>query len=697
MAKQPVKPQPKTPPKKEVKPPVVLLPLIPEPLAKKLFFAFSALLLILMVSVSHQYGISGDEIFHRRYGHNIVNFYATLGKDTTAVSNYSIDSLMVFYGGFYDGTATLLAKAVPSANEWDVRHFWNSIFGFFAMFCVGLVAMEIAGWQAALLTIIFMAFSPRFFGESMNNPKDITMTTGYMLAYVFIIRFLKQLPRPGLKAAIGLGVSIAIAMGIRIGGLLLIPYACMFWGLAMLSQLGWKGLFDFSRFKEDIWPSLRLLLLASVIGYFGSLLFWPYGLMSPFKHPFEVLAEAQKYPVTIRILFAGKQISSAEVPWNYIPQWLAITTPLFGLLGLLLSFGLIPVMRTEKKLLFLGFLYFTLVFPIFFVIYQKSVLYDSMRHLFFVYPSIIILAGLAFDYLLKVVPRTGKYAVAALIVVLVCLPARFMFANHPNEYVYFNELEGGIKCAYGNYETDYYMNSVKQCADWLKTHENLHKPDGTKTRIFTNAINPVNQYFKADSNFTSIGYTSYRNRTTYGGSGDYWIMYCRFVDRNILLNGAFPPEQTVYTAEADGVPLSCVVKRDDKDDYLGQEEMGRNDFAGAAALLAPYVQKYPKDDIALTNLGLCYLNLQRYDDAVHALALAYPLNSENMSAGYYLGLAYMYQGKYSDAATALMAVVKDNPYYPQPYRALSECMMRLGDQNAAANYMNIYKQLGGGR
>ena len=324
MAKQYKKPQPVVEKKAEPKKEVVITPLIAEPLAKKIFIGFAIVLLLLMVGVSHQYGISGDENFHREYGHHIINFYTSLGKDTTAASssNNGPDSLMVFYGGLYDGTATLLSKAVPSVNEWTVRHLWNSVFGFLAMLCAALVAVEIGGWQAGLITLVFMALSPRFFGESMNNPKDITMAAGYMLTYVFILKFLKQLPRPTLKVAVGLGISIGVAMGIRIGGLLLIPYTFMFYGLAMLGIYGFAQLFDFSKFKENVWPSLKFVLLAVVLGYFFSLVLWPYGLINPISHPLEALGVAEKFPVRIAVLFEGKLIQSTSVPWYYEPQWL---------------------------------------------------------------------------------------------------------------------------------------------------------------------------------------------------------------------------------------------------------------------------------------------------------------------------------------------------------------------------------------
>ncbi len=689
------KPQPQADKKSEPKQETILTPLLSDSLAKKLFFGFALMLFAVMVTVSHEYGISGDENFHRMYGHHIVNFYRTMGADKTAASNIGADSLMCYYGGFYDGTASAISEAIPSVDEWDIRHAWNSMFGFLAMFCAGLVAVEIAGWQAGFITLILMAFSPRFFGESMNNPKDITMAAGYMLSYVFILKFLKQLPKPTLKTAIGLGLSIGMAMGIRIGGLLLIPYLFLFYGLAMWSQLGFAELFNFSKFKENIWPSLKFALLASVLGYCVSLLFWPYALVSPIAHPLEALNVAEKFPVQIKILFEGKHISSTEVPWYYIPKWLLISTPLFGLVGLLYSFSLLTVMKKKKQLLLLGFLFFTLVFPIAYVIYKKSVLYDSMRHFFFVYPSIIILSGLAYSYLIGLLPKNLKYVAVGVILILVALPARFMFANHPNEYVYFNELVGGIKGAFGNYETDYYMNSVKQSADWMKKNQNLKRTDGRKTRVFSNAVAPCNFYFEDDSATVAVGYTSYRTRNE--KDDDYEILYCRFVDRNLLINGCYPPEQTIHTVYADGVPLSCVVKKGDNSPYKGQELMGKGNFAGAVSILEPYSNKYPKNDVVLSNLGLCYLNVQRLDDAIRVLNQSIALNDENSNAGYFLGLAYFYKGDFTNAASILTNVIKVNPYFAQPYQILSQCMMRLGDTQSAASYHNIFQQLGGGR
>ncbi|MBP6732659.1 MAG: tetratricopeptide repeat protein, partial [Chitinophagales bacterium] len=72
------------------------------------------------------------------------------------------------------------------------------------------------------------------------------------------------------------------------------------------------------------------------------------------------------------------------------------------------------------------------------------------------------------------------------------------------------------------------------------------------------------------------------------------------------------------------------------------------------------------------------------------------LSRENTNVGYYLGLAYFYKQDFTNAAAILTEVVKANPYFPPPYRALAECMMKLGQQDAAQYYANIYRQLSGG-
>jgi hypothetical protein len=671
-----------------------LEPFLPNDIAKKIFIGLALIIGATMWFVSKDYGITGDENFHREYGHHVKNFYLTLGKDTTAITQYgAIDSLMRLYGGFYDGSAALIAtKVFPKSDEWRVRHGWNSILGWTAMVFAGLVVAEIAGWQAAIIALLLMVCSPRFFGESMNNPKDIPLAMGYMISYFFMLRFLKNIDKPSWKFAVGLGLAIGVAMGIRIGGLLLIPYFLLFYGFYFLQFHKLGELLSPDGFKRIVWPSFKWVLLVIPLAYFSSLLFWPFGMVKPFTNPMFTLDYMSKFPVNIRILFEGKYLGSTEVPWYYIPKWFMISTPIVVLIGLLASFAVIRYYQKAGKLLFIGFLFFTLVFPVAYVIYKKSALYDTMRHFFFVYPSMVMLAAIAIDYFINSLPKVGKYVVIGATAVLLLLPIRFMVANHPNQYVYFNELIGGIKGAYGNYELDYYMNSVKQCADWIKTQDYKGK-DGKKTTILTNAGVPTYFYFIHDTPWVATNYTRYGERTE--KETDYYIFYNRFVDRNLLLSEAYPPEQSVFVAKVDGYPISCVVKRDDKDDLNGVRALQQNNFDEAITLLGRYAAKYPKNENVLTNLGIAYLQKGNYDEAARNLGAALKLYPDNTNALYYLGLSYFYKGDATSAATVLTNLINTQPYFAQAYQVLAACYDKMGNRNQAENYMNIYRQLGG--
>ena len=54
-----------------------------------------------------------------------------------------------------------------------------------------------------------------------------------------------------------------------------------------------------------------------------------------------------------------------------------------------------------------------------------------------------------------------------LIVLLSVHPLKFMIANPPYFYLYYNQFVGGLKGAYANYETDYYYVSQTEASEWL--------------------------------------------------------------------------------------------------------------------------------------------------------------------------------------------------------------------------------------
>ena len=141
------------------------------------------------------------------------------------------------------------------------------------------------------------------------------------------------------------------------------------------------------------------------------------------------------------------------------------TADCFALLCFVLSAGRAVVKRDEKTL----FLVFFILFPVFYVILRKSVLYDGWRHLYFIYPMMVVVSCRVLTGLIswgKTRPMGSLWA-ALIISVLSWDAARFMVSAHPLQAVYFNPIIGGMKGAFNRYNGDYWGIGLKEGAKWL--------------------------------------------------------------------------------------------------------------------------------------------------------------------------------------------------------------------------------------
>ncbi len=570
-----------------------------------------AVMLLVMLYASKDFGISGDEITQNTYGEKVYQYYATMGSDKSCLEPFGRITNAFYYGGFYDLVCVAVNKFSPF-DPFNTRHFIDALCGFFIIVFAVRMARMFRGWDAALLAAWFLFLSPRFFGESMNNPKDVPFALGMLTGAYYICRFVRAFPKPTWRDVLGLTLSIAFAISIRVGGLLLIPFL----GVAVLLQYFWEWKKQYAMGSKEVKQLIVRCAIASIGGYLLGLVFWPYALQDPLNNPLTALGEMSKFSTNIRMLFAGKNIVSEQVPWNYIPQWLFITTPVIILLGIVLS----PYLFVSKEYKFpqLAFLFFVALFPLFYIIYKKSPLYDGWRHLFFIYPPLIIIAALTFiTFIGKMKNNVGKYSIVGLLVIGLLLPARWSIANHPNEIVYFNELQGGIKGAYGYYETDYYMNSLKQGAYKLAELEKLATTKDTLW-VGTNAVEPVAYYFSRINPRIQVAYIRYYQR--YEKKWDYALFYTRFLDKDLLQNDHFPSSDAIYTIKADGVPLCAIVKADPEQlAFRANEFMKVNNFDSAIVMYAAHLKKHPDDETSYSGYAIALANKGMLKEAADAL------------------------------------------------------------------------------
>jgi Flp pilus assembly protein TadD len=660
---------------------------------KKIFYGLLIVLFIVFLFLTPHYGISGDEVSQWNYGKSVWNYLKTFGGDKTAVTGTYLENTQTLYGGFFDGVAAMLIDLFHPKDEFLVRHYWNMIFGFAGIVFCGLLAKEFAGWRAAIITVVFLVFTPRFFGEMFNNPKDIPFATGYAASLLCIVKWLKNLERLSWKTTIWLGLSIALAISIRVGGILIIGYLGIFWLLEMIRIKGFE--------KKLLGKSIKHGLVALVIGWLGACLFWPYALEDIFSHPIEAIKVMSAYPLTIKTLYGGEIIWTATpdptnigadgkaalipgIPLGYLPTWIMMGMPLFILAGLAGAIAFTTRwIKTPSRNYYL-LLWFAALFPVLYIMYKRSVVYDGMRHIMFVLPVMVVLAALFFNELLEMFSgkKMVKYAVVAIMAILIALPARFTFANFPNNYVYFNELKGGIKGAYGNYETDYYFNSLKGAFDWLAAN----KLKGAKPRAGEDSITVASnipalmeEYVKLSSLPIKFVYVRYYQRGE--SDWDYGIFVSRFLDKEQLQNGYFPGDNPLHVISVDGVPLTTILENDpQRNAFKGSEAAKAGNDSLAVQYLTAAVKKYPHDAESWRNLAVSAFKTGNKQLAVEAAGKAYAISALDMNNANTAGMIYLQSGDNTKAIQVFGKMTEDYPGDASAWMGLGQA------QGAAKNY-----------
>ncbi len=651
-------------------------------------FIFSSLITLMffgMAWLSTNAGMSGDEPVQYEYAQKVYKYYTSLGKDTTALQ-YSDSYNMPFYGSSFDNITAFYNNIFKVDGVYETRHVMNALTGWGTIFFAGLLALLIGGYRAGIITILLMFLSPRFLGHSFNNPKDIPFALGYIMTIYFIVRFLKTLPEIKMKSLLYIALGIAAAISVRIGGLLLVAYLFLFVGLHYLFIT--KG----KIFKQENFRFMfRLILImggVTVVGFLLGLILWPFALQSPLKHPFEALKLMEHFATSLRQIFEGKIIWSDHAPWNYLPKYIFITIPIAVILGFALFCILFYKLLKKHPFSFLFILIFAFAFPIWYIIYKHSNVYGGWRHVIFTYPTLVIASSLGYSAFLDLFKNKIAHIVTVIVLaVLLFLPLKHIIKNHPHEYVYYNEMVGGLDKAYGFYETDYYYHGIREAAEWLKKDLKLSempKP-AKKITIGSNHFQILSYYFRHDTDKVDFAYIRYFERGNV--DWDYAIFVNSYMDPYQLQKGIWPPKNTIYSVKVDYKPICVVLKRNDKSDLLGSQYAAKNSLDTAITFLNKAIVDVPTNEAALLNLTEIYMKLQKYDTAlttVNKLLAVYPDYENGLN---FQGWIYFYKNDLDNAEKSFKHIIKVNFKFVYGYFGLAQVYIKKNDLNSAINYL----------
>ncbi len=453
-------------------------------------FSFIILFIILLIvgfSIYSDYGISWDEPACRN-DMAIPNYKFILDGDYNSLK----DNIAKYHGPAFELLLFQIEKLFEIKDIRDIflmRHLVTFLlFAFSIIFFYKLCLRIFKSNNIATLGAAMLILSPRVFAESFYNVKDLAFLSIMCISLYTTVRFLDK---KNFSTALLHAFVSAIAIDIRIMGIIIPVFTFFF--------LIWEII----RIKERREKLIKVSVLFLIVLIVFVILFWPILWRNPVENFINAFRESSKYPWGGTLLYCGKLIDASGLPWHYIPVWLLVTTPL--LYTLLFLAGLVSFVQKlySKRVFSVIDLLNVYVFfvPVFSVITLHSVLYDGWRHLYYIYPSFIIIALSGFHFLFVSEKSEKIKRVLFSGIVLYCIYIAFvMFKLHPYQNLYFNYFAGkSLAEARENFEMDYWGLSYKEGIS------NILETDTSKNiKIYSSEYDPlINnlQFVQADQRY----------------------------------------------------------------------------------------------------------------------------------------------------------------------------------------------------
>ena len=447
---------------------------------------FFLTLLLCGFFIFKNFSISADEEIERRLGVITLNYLTDLFNIARFHADPILNSFRFWpnldqyhdktYGPLFAEFSVLLERLLQINSERQIyffRHLLNFLVfvaGVFSLYQIA--ARRFSSWQFGLLAALFLVLSPRLFAESFYNSKDLVFMAFFTIGIQASLQFLQK---KTLLSALWAGLAIGLAMDIRTMAIILPMMIAVF------------GLIDAVKKSPRHIALLRwglIFLVFILVAALTMVAFWPWLWAAPLSRFIEALSFFSRFVrMDIFGLYQGSLLRSTQLPWHYVPVWMAITTPiaysilfLIGGIGIAVKFignGL-QLWRNPEEMQDIFFLSLVLG-PIAAVIFLQSILYDSWRHLYFIYPAFLLVAirGCTIVWeALKQKPRLQWFA-AALLSISLINTAIWMIRAHPFQNVYFNMLAGTNWKE--NWEVDYWGMSNQAQLEYILAHDSRPK------------------------------------------------------------------------------------------------------------------------------------------------------------------------------------------------------------------------------
>jgi hypothetical protein len=429
--------------------------------------ALLAALAAIAIFTFRDYAVSNDEAVQHHYGELILAYYASGFADRGV---FSFQNLYL-YGGLFDIAAVALSHVFP-VDLYELRHVLCAAIGICGIGATAATARLIAGPRAGLIAAVALSVCGSWYGGMFNHTKDIPLAAAMMGATYFLLRLSRDLPKPRRSDVLAFGLLTGAALGIKVLGLLLLVYIFA----AIVMRLPRPILREPAARLSFALHAAIAFTPALLIAYTMMIAAWPWASLAPLN-PVRGLITFADFHYHIQTVLAGTVYEMATVPRWYVPVYLLIKLPLPTLVGAAFAVVLIaiPHLRgdeaNEARRRETAFLAFTVAFPLACQVVLHGPAFTGLRHFLFVVPPLSVLAGIAFDATLSILTKWRRdlaAAAAGLIAVSFIGVASVLARMHPYEYLYYNQLVGGLEGASRRYATDYWVEIMPEAVNDLE-------------------------------------------------------------------------------------------------------------------------------------------------------------------------------------------------------------------------------------
>lgn len=439
-----------------------------------------AIMGVIVLLTFRRYGVSWDEDIQNKYGQAVYDYYASGFHD----QHYNQIFNLHLYGGMFDGFATIVDRFTPY-HIFETRHLLNALVGLLGLWGTWRLGRLIGGGFVGLVSMILLGLTPMYYGHMFNNPKDVPFACGVVWSLYYMGKSLAAYPNIKPSLLLKLGIVYGLTLGVRVNGIMFLPL----WGL-MLAIIAYRrsGFFQW----RAVWNETRRLMaygtIVFLISYIVMLFCWPWAQENPFLNPIKAVTTFSDFPQFVEVLLDGVQYESTSLPWTYLPVYFYVQLPVLQLFlaiaGLFLWPKIYARLSSDRKRATMALVGLCVIVPTGYAVLGHPALYDAVRHFIFVLPALSILGALTTRKIVRLVtvraaqiscPQAKKAFLAGVGVVtlaLFALPLQAMIRLHPYEYIYINELDGGVQKGFGQYELDYWGSSFKEAAERLNAYVN---------------------------------------------------------------------------------------------------------------------------------------------------------------------------------------------------------------------------------